>query len=890
MRKCKLFIIPLCLMLLLSVVPSLGSTAEEEAPFSYGVLDYGQKEEPRELSYATAEEMLADMTLMASSANLELYLDETNLTIAVKNLTTGHITTSNPHNASSDTMYASTSNKMRSQVTLNYSVLNSENSGALYSATDCVDLGQYIITPLEEGNGVEILYSLGEDVENQIIPDVMTEASYNWLIEQLSPEAKLEEIGAYDIEEVKDFLGGDWGLYTRLAWAELDADGQKYYEDIYPNLEQTVLYIRSESLNPTEESTLKTYLSVAGYTNAMKMEDFAASGQEIEEGEEAVFPNFKFTVRYTIDDTNFYAEVDSQKIEYNEEKFCLENISLLPYFAASSSQKDGYIFLPDGSGTIVSFDDPILQHASIAATLSGDLYGDDTGTTYPRDAVFNMTLHLPVFGIKDGANAVFAIIREGDGMSGLDAILKSVNSSYFSVYPTFTIKNKDRVRMEGKAGHGATSTSYIDQYSPEPYVGNFKVQYNFLTGDDANYVGMAKTYRAYLESTGWTATTEQSIRFQMNTLGSVQYQTKWGFIPYTTTDALTTYQDNQTMIAELKKMGITDIDLQLLGWQSPGLDTEAVNSYSSSSELGGTDELTNLINFCKENKIGFFPQADLAYVANEGSFDGFSVRSDAVRLINNQYGTHATLSPTYGMYMPDAYTLAPTLYDSFLTDFLEDYKDSTGGTSVNLARLGQYLNSDYKSGRVTDRQETLNLVTEMLKNKVETTRFAFNGGNAFVLPYASQMLDVPLTSTGRDGETYDVPFLQMVMMNKVAYAAPAINTTSDRQDYLLRCIESQSSPSFNLLYQNADLLKSTVHTQYYNVDFEINKEDFAEHYEYVKNALEGIAGVEIAEHTRLSTNVVRIRYENDQVMYINFNKHDVTVDGQTIKAQSYYRP
>ena len=45
----------------------------------------------------------------------------------------------------------------------------------------------------------------------------------------------------------------------------------------------------------------------------------------------------------------------------------------------------------------------------------------------------------------------------------------------------------------------------------------------------------------------------------------------------------------------------------------------------------------------------------------------------------------------------------------------------------------------------------------------------------------------------------------------------------------------------------------------------------------------------MTEHTRLSTNVVRIRYENGTQLYINYGKSDVTVDGHAIKAQSYVK-
>ncbi len=893
MRKCKLLLIPVCLILLLSCVPSFGITAEEPK-FTYGTLKYDKVDEINTINFSSAEEMIGSMDLVASNEQLELYIEPTNLAIAVKDLRTGHITLSNPYDLESQGV--AQIDAVYSQVKLQYTKLATGDSETMYSKPECVDLKQFVITPID--NGVEVIYSMGKDVNNDYVPDVMTEKSYKWLIDQLNKPEKLEEINETSIDDVIYFLTDEYtGAYSHLVYNEMSEDERAEQLDQYANLKKTNLYIKTGGLRPDLQEKLESYLVAAGYDNAKKRADIKDSGMKLEEDEEVLPVNFKFTVRYTLSGANFYAELDAKKIEYDTENFALEAISLLPYFGATPAQKDGYIFLPDGSGSIIAFDDPTIKYNNTAATMQGNLYGVDNGTTYPRDAVFDLTLHLPVFGMKDGDNAFFAILEEGDAMSSLVAERKLNN--YFAVYPTFTIHPKDNVRMEGKAGTGSSGISYIAQFSEEPFKGNFKVRYDFLNGDDANYVGMAKTYRSYLESKGWNAKeVPNTIRFQLTSLGSVQYADKWGFIPFTNTAALTTYKDSQTMINELKKMGVSDVGLQLLGWQDDGLDTLPVNDFDSSSDMGGTDELKALVEFCKKNKIGFYPEADVMYVANEGWFDGFSARTDAVRLINNQYGTHAFLSPTYGYYIPDSYAVTPVRYKEYLNDFLEEYTEETGGKSINLANMGLYLNSDYHSDRFTTRQAAKNLIVNLLKEKAGNTQMAFYGGNAYVLPYATQLLDAPINSTGREGQTYDVPFLQMVIMNKISYAAPAINTTTDRQDYLLRCVESQSSPSFNLIYRNADILKSTTHNQYYNVDFNINKKQFAADYSYVKDALDGVAGEEIVEHTRLSADkdladnsIVRIRYENDVILYINYSENDVVIEynGEKVEiaAQSY---
>ncbi|MGI6264398.1 MAG: DUF5696 domain-containing protein [Acutalibacteraceae bacterium] len=894
MRKIKMLILPVCVALLLGLVPSFGTTAEADEPFSYGILDYGSKEDAHALKYDSPEAMLKDMTLMATSANLELYVDQTNLNVALKNRKTGTIVSSNPYNAEDDEKNPGNSGEvlkqMLSQVELDYTAVNTGDDFRLYSRDDCVDYGQFIVNKLEDQNGFEVIYSLGKDLDNQIIPDVMTEESYNWILDQLNDPAILEQLEVESIDEIDEFIGKDdefnFPVYTRLDWNALDDQMRSFYKETYTNLPNTVLYIAANDMSPFIQETLLRYLTTAGYNHEMKMKDLEASGYKAEEGEVAVSANFKLTLRYLIDDDHFYVEMDGDKIEYNTEYYRLEKVTALRYFGASTKANKGYVFLPDGSGAIIAFDDPALERPAV---LGGKLYGDDNGTTYPRTASFSGTYHLPVFGIKVGDNAVFGIIQQGDGLSSVYADIGGVRGTYYCAYPIFTVRTKDSVRVEKKAGTGGSAMDFVEQYAESAYKGQFRVQYNFLSGDKANYMGMAERYREYLAEQGMTQQITHHISFQMNTLGAVQYAAKWGFIPYTATAALTTYEDDQTMIEEFKKAGITDFDLQLLGWQKSGLDTMALNKYRASSKLGGTDALKGLINYCADGNIGFYPQADLMYVQHEGWFDGFSARANAVRLINNQYGTRAALSPTYGTYIPDAYALAPTYYADFMNRFLDSYTGATGGDSLNLARMGLYLNSDFKKGRTSNRQQSLETVRELLNGLPEDLKLAFNGGNAYVLPYADRILDVPLASTGTQGETYDIPFLQMVMLGRVTYAAEAINTASDRQDYLLRCIESQSAPSFNLLYQNADVLKSTEHTRYYNVDFAINKDDFIGYYTYVTTALSGIVGETMTDHTRLSENVVRIRYANGETLYINYGKTAASADGHTLEAQSYLR-
>ena len=46
----------------------------------------------------------------------------------------------------------------------------------------------------------------------------------------------------------------------------------------------------------------------------------------------------------------------------------LHTIALLPYFGAAHRDKNGYIFMPDGSGALIRFGSPkldLLEHSSV---------------------------------------------------------------------------------------------------------------------------------------------------------------------------------------------------------------------------------------------------------------------------------------------------------------------------------------------------------------------------------------------------------------------------------------------------------------------------------------------------------------------------------------------
>ena len=125
-----------------------------------------------------------------------------------------------------------------------------------------------------------------ENAEFRLIPQVMTEDTYDRLIQKLNDPSVLHEMNV-SIEQISEFLGLDTGnsfpLYIHLEWDNLDETDQEYNRKRYPNLPNVSLYIVEQenplSLNHSDKKQLMTYLLKGGYTYEQKIIDLKASGK-----------------------------------------------------------------------------------------------------------------------------------------------------------------------------------------------------------------------------------------------------------------------------------------------------------------------------------------------------------------------------------------------------------------------------------------------------------------------------------------------------------------------------------------------------------------------------------------------------------------------------------
>ena len=822
-----------------------------------------------ELDYNSAEEMVAEMEEIAKAGEYIFYMNISNGTFAIMNSINGEITCSNPYNAARSTEFVgNTKNDLQSQIILRYAdYTNAIHS--LWSSSDSIGLNQFSYSYID--NGISVRYSMGKEQNQYVIPEVITESHFeSKILKKIDDEYERESITymyqLLSLEDVQD-----------------ESERSQILKD-YPYLEKENLYCVRPSLSDVERERLNQKIADAGYT----VEDLKAEYKLLSYTSSASSSaNFKVTVNYTLSEGGLNVSIPASEIEYDTETFNLKDISLLPYFGAQVySGNNGYILLPDGSGTIIPFSENELPQKQ--ASLEAKIYGLDCGVSYPETPSNTYSFSLPIYGINNGNTGIFGIVEDGSGLSSISARVLGGLDYVYAAYPVFTYLTSEQTTLEAKVD-SAYSSRDVTIFDTNAYSGDYSVNYYFLDDGKSTYSDMAAIYRNYIKSLRNTESNgENSIVLQIETLGTVVTKASFLGISYDKAVELTTFAQNIEILNELKEKGIDNVTLFADAWRKNGFDASACNTFDPASNLGGKKGFSNLWDWCDNNDVSFYPSADFIFVSKDKWFDGFKATKDSVRLLNSKYGGFMSIRPDMSIYDEKTfrYALSSGKYQEYATKFLKKY-NKNGFDSLCFSNAGVYLNTNFKSKNEYNREQSLDILVNQISEASKNNDLAFDGFNAYVLPYARYLSNIPTEDSGLTLTSRRVPFVQMTVNGLINYSGEVLNFSEDIDKAVLRCIETSSSPSFIFAYDNAEKLKNTVYTKYYSVNYMSWKDRAISIYKEVAEALKDTEDAYIVSHEYLTSEVVCTVYSNGVKIYVNYGKTDFNFDGITVQAESY---
>ena len=487
-----------------------------------------------------------------------------------------------------------------------------------------------------------------------------------------------------------------------------------------------------------------------------------------------------------------------------------------------------------------------------------------------------------------------AYLVEGDAMAEITADHGGTVHKYSSVYTTFYPKPTDSYVLEGISTSGSATWTVE---SDRRYTGNYTLRIFPITGDGCDYNDMAAEIRDYLTETGafekMTAADGESddVPLYLETFGTVKTMKKFAGFPVDVQMPLTTFEQTEEMLAELKESGVENVNVKLTGWYNGGMEHTAPAKLKIERAVGGKKGFASLAEYAKQNNVGLYPDIDFVYVNQLGFFDGFDYKDDSVKTIDNRSAAHRKYSPLYqGFEEEGELIISPTSMSEFY-DNIRDDLEKLGARGLSVGTLGSELSSDHNEDYALNREDVKTIVSNTLSEmEADNGSLMINGGNAYALPYVDHVLGVSLDSSLNINTSESIPFVGMVLHGSVEFAGSAINLDGDYDYSVLKAIENGANLYFILSKENTSEFKQFEQfSKYYAVGYDIWKEDMIATYNAFNDAMKAVKYSYLTEHKTIDTRVVRVVYDNGVGFILNYNTHPVEVDGVAVEPLDFVR-
>ena len=595
--------------------------------------------------------------------------------------------------------------------------------------------------------------------------------------------------------------------------------------------------------------------------------------------------NVYVPVQYTLNDDGFQAEVVTGEIKgVGSNPFIVQSVSLLPFFGAGGLEDEGYLFVPDGSGSLINFNNE--KQSSMA--VSSVVYGENATSVKTVQGSVQEDANLPVFGAKCNDNAFLGVILTGQGNSTIHAVTSKKDSSFNQVYASGMLNDCATQTKEGgtKARQHSYALDYADDLLGDS---NYAVRYYFLNGEDANYNGMCKLYREILEESNQlkdSSLTDKKYAV-LDLVGAVSIEKYVVGIKMPVVTALTTYNDVCEIVRELKARGVENLIINYSGALKGGLNNKIYDKVAPESVLGTKKEFKNMISFLEKEGVILFMETNPVDLYKDGN--GYKGNKDGVKDFFDQYAFQYLYNLDTGTNLSKErwHLLRPQLAADAAVSFTDSAADWQI-KQVSLNRVGDSLYSDYTQGDARfSRNQALDLWNQTLKTLDEKTEHLLvHGGNAYCTPYVDVILDVPDSFSNYDMQNQCIPFYQMLLQDRILLTSSGINTTVDYTDSFLKAIETGSSLKYNLIYGDVSSLVGTEYNTMVSYSYDYWKETIVEQYHDMQKNVGQLAGKKIVNHTYLEEDVTLTAYESAEVI-VNYGEDAYTYKGKEIAARSY---
>ncbi|MDR0325204.1 MAG: DUF5696 domain-containing protein [Oscillospiraceae bacterium] len=791
------------------------------------------------------------MDLVAENEYLELYTNVETTNVALYDKRTGFTEYVCPPDADNDPI-ASSMNKsiMKSPLTIEF--YNARRTSGRYNVYDyAIKDGQVEVESI--GNGLRYIYTLGDmSVATGLVPLYI------------------------HIDRLEHFLKRIENARERELFAS------RYIESSVAPEGFMELREGAKTVKVTRE--MEAILREIGYTEEDLLEDSLASGVE-----GAVRISFEVPLEYRLDGDSLVVSVPTSRIVENGGAR-IDKIHIMRFFGAAGTDEDGYMLVPNGSGSLIHFNNGKTH----VEEYSQFIYGQDQMSIETNILGSSEMVRLPVFGIyKEGGGSIFAQIGEGQSLAQLTASVSGWSTSYNNILTSFIVRGSGTLQMFGATGN----EGYMPIVENDIYLANLTVRYSFLTGEYDGYSGMARYYREQLEREGILGDRVEQGDIPLYTdLVGAALGTKFAFsIQYQGVIPLTTYDQAAEIVDIFHEAGISNQVVNYQGWFNRGYFHDPADRINPIRQLGNKREFEELSS--KLEAQGGKLYADVLFQNVPWQSKRYSWEMENSRYygggLTGWWAAH--ICPccynTWSLGYPEAWQalISPKFLPRYVDAFAKRI-DSYDVTGISLRDLGHTLHSDRKRTELIDREHALTIVEAQLGILVELGKdIMVSGGNLYSLRGADDLINVPLEHSDFFIVDEEIPFYQMVVHGYIPYAGYAINRTSkhDQTDIVLKLIEYGASPHFILTYEEASEAKYTGINHFYGTYYQNWTDTAIELYRTVNPILSRVSGSLIVKHEITPDGLRCVTYDNGVQILVNYTGAAITYEGVPVAARGY---
>ena len=584
----------------------------------------------------------------------------------------------------------------------------------------------------------------------------------------------------------------------------------------------------------------------------------------------------------TLTDIGLKLSVNPENIEESDNRVI--SISIAPFFCGvKNNSENSYLFVPSGSGALVGVNSKSEQ----GDTYSEQVYGYDPAIDEVASVSTKEPVRLNVFGAKTDNTGICAIIDGSPESAIVNVTSGSTTLGYSSCYASF--------QMRGYTNHVAELFSYekVENvvYSKKMIDNPISVIFCPLSGEKADYSGMAEVYRDYLAKVYGLKKSSADVPLNIRMLGGTKITKSFVGIPYKTVYPATTLGNAKKIMTEIKEAVNHDFSVQLKGFGENGIDVGKIaGNYNVSEKLGSLKDLKSLFEYSKTESIDLYFDFDIERF-NEGS-KGVSKFFDSV----TNAGEQKAIQYHYDIAVRDknkdtAYNLLSPVKFNEIFGNITNKTNKYNISGISLDTLSSVAYSDYtnkESAKYYSKNGFATKAIGIIKTaKSKDKQFMASDANLYSAVMSDIITESPVTSDKSQLFLYDVPFYQMVFKGSIPITVSSINLASDKKLALLKAIESGSGLGYTVIDNWDNSVIDANAPYFYNSVFEEIKDDIIGNSKELSEYYNKISGKYITRHTVYESGLRETVFENGVCVYVNYTEKTLETDAGKLAPFEY---